>query len=164
MAAEFTAAPEVEAIARDLIGAHHKHLINVPIRYVFRSEAAKSGGKIVWGKARKIGGLQAFLAVKEDDLPVMETEGNEFFVIEIARDIWEDLTDAARAALVDHELMHCETEGDKLVISPHDVEEFSGIIRRHGLWRDDVKIFAQAVKQHELPIFSTSGTASASLN
>jgi hypothetical protein len=39
------------------------------------------------------------------------------------------------------------------VIAPHDVEEFAAIIRRHGLWKEDVKLFARAVRQCELPLF-----------
>lgn len=142
-------APAVARIAATLIGQHHTHLADVRIDYVFRSETAKSNGKAIWGKARKITGLNAFLATPEDERPV-DDDIDEFFVIEIAEPVWAILSENERKALVDHELCHCTTEqkgGElKLKLRPHDLEEFVQIVRRHGLWRDDVENFANAVQ------------------
>jgi hypothetical protein len=69
------------------------------------------------------------------------------FVIEISASVWEGLDERGRRALVDHELMHCTIEFTddlemKLAIRGHDVEEFFGIVRRHGLWKGDIEQMA----------------------
>jgi hypothetical protein len=142
----YTTAPEVERIADRLIEEHHKHLVGIPIRYVFRDKAASSRGKLVLGKARKSTGLNATLVhlVRHDEPP----DRVDFFVIEIALDTWRALTDAQKTALVDHELSHCLTEVPDgldddvtLVLAGHDMEEFAAVVRRHGLWRSDLETF-----------------------
>jgi hypothetical protein len=153
MAVRYTPAPSVAATAAELISAHHQRLLDyghIRIEYVFRSEHANSNGKAVWGRARKITGLNAYLASNEPD---DEEEIEPFFVIEIAADIWEALDGAGRRALVDHELSHCNVvEGDdgtvKLGLVAHDLEEFEAIVRRHGLWRSDVASFAKVAADH----------------
>lgn len=138
---EFTLAPEVKKIADDLIQDYHQHLTNVRIEYLFLSEVPVNKGKEVWGRARKVTGLNAYLASDK-----FEDEPQPFFVIEIAREVWNKLNDKARMALVDHELSHCEVDVDTggLMVVSHDVEEFSPVIVRHGLWRPDVESFVRA--------------------
>jgi predicted metallopeptidase len=144
-------APAVERIASDLIGKHHRDLDGVRIEYVFRETAAKKAGKHIWGQARKVSGLNAYLAT---DTTSDVVDVDDFFVIEIAEDIWAELNDQERIALVDHELCHCVAEVDEdaetitLRVAPHDVEEFRVIVERHGLWRGDVEHFAESVKAH----------------
>lgn len=140
MTVEYRPAPAAQKIGFRLITQHHSHLVDVRVEYVFRSTAAKDKGKVVLGKARKMGGLNAWLATDADERAV---EPEEFFVIELAEDEWAGLSDKARVALVDHELSHCvvsfNDDGDpKLGIAPHDLEEFVEVVRRHGLWRQDV--------------------------
>lgn len=152
--AKFHAAPEVEKIANELIPKYHQHLIdfNVRIRYVFVDKTPKAKGKETWGSCRKVSGLNAFL---EGETP----DGDPFFVITISEQIWDVLPDDKRIALVDHELCHAyaevkqqkdDADGDsdmetdnpvKLSVKPHDVEEFGCIIRRHGLWHEDIREF-----------------------
>ncbi len=69
MPVTYSEAPEVREVAQELIQIHHSHLSGQRIEYVFRSEPAKDKGKEVWGKARKIGGLNAFLADADPDAP-----------------------------------------------------------------------------------------------
>ena len=149
---DYTPAPQVRRIADDLLLDHHTHLLGVEIRYVFVTPTPKSKGELVWGRARKVSGLSAFLA---HDIPVDEIVDDEadwsFFVIEIARDVWDAIDQKARIALVDHELCHCDVAEDddgnrRLVTRPHDIEEFRDVVRRHGLWRPDVAAFAGAVQ------------------
>lgn len=158
--AKFFEAPEVKALADDLIDKYHRHLLDysVKLRYVFTDKTQKSKGKEVWGTCRKVSGLNAYLEGESPD-------GDPFFVITISKDVWDILPDDKKLALVDHELCHAWAEakqqkddGDsdedletdnpvKLSVMPHDLEEFSCIVRRHGLWRDDVKAFvAEAMK------------------
>jgi hypothetical protein len=102
---DFKAAPAVARIAEDLIPRHHPDLVGERIEYVFRKKATKSKGREVWGTARLIGGLNAFLATDDDERPYDGTV-ESFFVIEIAEDIWGEIDSTQRVALVDHELCH----------------------------------------------------------
>jgi hypothetical protein len=146
----YTTAPAVERIAEKLIEQHHRHLLDVPIRYLWRDKAASSKGNVVLGKARKVTGLPAHLVhlVRKDEPP----EEVEFFVLEIAADMWQTLTEPQRVALVDHELCHLGVEiperadaDRKLVIRGHDLEEFAAVVERHGLWRPAIETFRAAV-------------------
>lgn len=149
--ANYRPAPEVKAIADELIPKFHQHLIdfNVRMEYVFVDKAPKSNGREVWGTCRKVSNLNAFLANSQ--------EGSDpFFVITISEPIWEILPPKSREALIDHELCHAWAEAQqeetddgsedvvKLSTNPHDLEEFTCIVRRHGLWRDDIQAFVDA--------------------
>lgn len=155
----FDPAPEVKAIAESLIPKYHQHIIdfNVDVRYYFVSKTPKYKGKEVWGSCRKISNLNARLATDNPD-------GEPFFVITISQDVWDLLPHDKRVALVDHELCHAmamvkqaddeadadvdsEIEQDNpvtLSVKPHDLEEFACIVRRHGLWREDIEEFVEA--------------------
>jgi len=155
--AKYFEAPEVAKLAEELIPKYHQHLIDfsVKIRYVFVDKTPNSKGKEVWGTCRKVSGLNAYLEGESPD-------GDPFFVITISKDIWDILPTDKKLALVDHELCHASAEvkqqkndsdGDsdmetdnpvKLGVKPHDLEEFACIVRRHGLWRDDIKDFVDA--------------------
>lgn len=149
----YTDAPEAERIAKPIIAQYHPHLHGIKIRFVFRETARKSGGKEVLGTASKVSGRNAFFAAPG----ALSSVGKEFFVIELAEDKWDELSDDQKKALVDHELCHCDTEDDpqgglKLVLRSHDVEEFEEIIRRHGLWSENTKSFASAIDPKQLTI------------
>lgn len=154
---DYRHAAAVKRIATGLIPAHHPHLEGIRIEYVFRDTAAKKAGKEVWGTARKVSGLNAYLAATGDEVPV-DTDVEDLFVIEIAEDIWAKLNDRQRRALVDHELCHCGITVDdagevSLTMIGHDLEEFASIVERHGLWRADVEVFARAAwEAQELPL------------
>lgn len=139
----YSNAPAVRSIADDLIKKHHPHLVNVPIEYVFRSKHKKKGGAEVWGTASKVGGRNAWLKTPLEERSLL---AKEFFVLEIAQDIWVKLDESRQVALVDHELTHMDVDIDsgKLVLVPHDVEDFSIILRRHGLYREEVRSFVTA--------------------
>ena len=141
-------APEVRAVADKLIPKFHQHLIDNDVRvdYVFIDKTPKSKGREIWGRCRKVSSLAAFLA--------NDQQGSDpFFVIEISEEIWEVLPPDKREALVDHELCHTLSEiGEeepKLSMVPHDLEEFTCIVRRHGLWRDDVEAFVNAARENK---------------
>jgi predicted metallopeptidase len=150
----YSYAEPVGQIARQLIAKHHTHLTengHVRIEYLFRSEAQETNGRTIWGKARKVTSINAFLAIPKDEAAADILEAPEiepFFVIEIAADVWQTITAKQRVALVDHELSHCRIKFNKdceavLYVAPHDVEEFQGVIRRHGLYKSDVEHFAK---------------------
>lgn len=147
---EYRVSEEVERVAQELIEEHHPHLLGVRIEYVFLSKTPKSKGKDVWGRAKKISGLPAFLADDPKRLPESyEDQPPDFFVIEISEEVWRRLKPKGKRALVDHELSHCEIVEDEegrvsLAIVGHDVTEFEAVLRRHGLWNESVKEFVEA--------------------
>lgn len=151
----------LEAIARPLIDDHYPDLndYSVRIEFVWRDKAANSGGKVKLASARKVSGLNAFLSREPG-----ADYGNDYFVLEVARDTWEPLSHRQRVALIDHELAHMgvkvdpETGEFKLVLIPHDLEEFTEIVRRHGLWRDEVKNLVEAAEGHEQLSFLATGS------
>jgi hypothetical protein len=66
----------------------------------------------------------------------------------------------ARMALVDHELSHCwfaTVDNDGVTqkfhqdgspwwtIRGHDLEEFCGVVERHGLWSEDLRAMARVI-------------------
>ena len=156
MSQEFSPAPEVAEVARDLIHGHHSHLGPVRIEYVFLSEPISERGKDVWGRARKVTGLNAYLAL--DAKPKEPKEPQGFFVIEIVKRVWMQLDEKSKRALIDHELTHLWVNDDgSLSIRPHDLEEFNDIVRRYGLWRADIELFLEASKQR--PLFANSERA-----
>jgi len=141
MAQEYAPAPEVEAVAQELINNEHSHLGPVRIEYVFVSECPKVAGKIQWGRAKKVSGLNAYLAARTQQPGTPD----DFFVIEIVKPVWEQLDEKSRTALVDHELTHCWVDDeDGLSIKAHDLEEFNSIVRKYGLWRADIEMFIEA--------------------
>lgn len=147
--ATYWQAPEVKDIADDLIGTvdDHSGLKDVRIDYVFRDRAVRSQGRVTFGKARKVGGLNAYLAQSSAGIVDVEANG-PFFVVEIAHDVWQHLDDGQRRALVDHELMHFVVDTDgALSLRGHDLEEFAAIVERHGLWASDVARFGSAVAE-----------------
>ncbi|RYG37369.1 hypothetical protein EON81_06920 [bacterium] len=141
-ATEWREAPDLMEMAGPIIAENHPHLIGYPLKIVWRSKAKKAGhGKVAAGTATITSGIWASL-VMTDAEKAMEGQdaGYKFFLIEIAEDIWESLSEKQRTALIDHELMHCgvvedeETGEVKMVVLPHDRELFYAEIERHGLW------------------------------
>jgi len=129
-------------VARRLIAKHHSHLVEAKIKYLFRTGSWSTQKRETWGKAQRISGQQAFLTGLD-------------FVITVHMDVWEQLDEKERIALVDHELAHCckgedDPEGNPTwYIQGHDVEEFISVIRRHGLWRPSLKKIDKAVQEHK---------------
>lgn len=146
---EYRFSKEAQRIADDVISKHHPHLLGVKVLVVFMDKTPKSGGKDVWGRAKKISGLPAFLA-GEGDRNQYSDQPADFFVVELSEEIWQGLRPKQKRALIDHELSHMEIGFDeetgavKLKIVGHDVTEFSAILERHGLWTEPLEDFVRA--------------------
>jgi hypothetical protein len=135
MAQVFSFAESVERIATNLIPAHHPELATARIKYVFQEKAGKKGGKTAFGSAKKLSGVSEFL---------LEAD----FLITVGLDVWNNLPDTQRLALVDHLLERCtgvEDDEDggtmKWTTREPDVHEFASILQRHGTWNDDLSNF-----------------------
>jgi len=142
---EFQNAYEVEHIARKCIATHHKHLVEANIRYLFRDGPWSSKDRTTWGRAIKVTARERHLT------------GNDFCIV-INTKVWKAIEYHQQVALVDHELSHCGRKADDdddgnpvwYEVS-HSIEDFVGVIKRHGLWSEDVQRIARAIEQHQLP-------------
>ena len=150
---QYAYAPEAFAIGWDLIKARHKYLISMDIRveFIFLKNAPIKNGNEVWGRAKKVTGLNAWLATEDkEETPIPKP----FFVLEFSYYIWKKLTPEQRVALVEHELCHCTVKEGKPSMRGHDHEEFIGIIKIHGLWTETPKKMIEAGKESERnPLF-----------
>lgn len=73
------------------------------------------------------------------------------FVLEFNWTVWQDLTAEQRIALVDHELSHLgRGDEEQWILLHHDVEEFTGVVKRWGAWQPELLQFAQAIRQLDL--------------
>ncbi len=147
MAKDFSEAETVAQIANGLIPNYHPHLASARILYIFVSKASTKNGREVWGKPKKLSGLFEWYAEKD-------------FLIEVAKDKWDGLDAQQRTALVDHLLECCTGEEDeedggamKWKIRDPDVQEFSSILQRYGVWHKGLHTFvsvAQGIKLEEI--------------
>jgi hypothetical protein len=131
------AKPEVIEMAQTLIAEYHKEIRRANIAFVMKSDDKfKLKKHQKWAVAAKIPAkYDAFLDFD--------------FLIWIQEEIWRLLNPDQRRALIDHELSHCGfDENDQPVIIPHDFEEFSAIIERHGLWRKSLKEMGKAASEY----------------
>lgn len=138
MKEKYIPAPEVEKVAMELIAKYHPHLAEAKIAYVFKKDSWSKNGKWILGSAHKCSEKEKLL------------HGYDF-IITINRDSWMLFTEDKREAVVDHELCHCgKSEDGKYILVPHDIEDFAAVIRRHGLYKEDVKHFTQVLRQVSL--------------
>lgn len=135
--------PELDRIGKELRLKHHEHLHDADLSFVMTKKPMTRGGQAIFGKAQLANGLLGFYS-KAD------------FVITISAEAWDKADVAKRRAMVDHELCHCtcnpEEDGSQTwTLGGHDIEEFTKIVDRHGLWKEDLQVFGQAVgRQLEL--------------
>lgn len=145
----FVPAAVVEEIAYHLIQQHHPHLVQhaVRIEYIFRSDTPKTKGKSVRGTMRIVSSLNAFFG--RENREAKDQPIKRFFAMVISRPAWDVMDADERQALVDHELCHAyatyDDGGTKLQLLHHDLEEFTAVVLRHGIWKRDMKPFASAV-------------------
>ncbi len=138
----YVAAPQAEAIASPLIAALHTHLVNAKVAYLFR-EDMKRRGMVRLGVASKAGTKLVYLTGYD-------------FVLDFNWSYWGKLSPVQRIALVDHELTHCVRgpEGEGWAVAAHDVEEFSSIVQRWGLWTPDLREFSKAAQRSQIDLFA----------
>ena len=155
--------PEYERLA-GLVAESHDHLANARIALAWNTGwKDDADGRITLGQCKKVSDL--------------DRELHEFdFVIVLNREYWNAFNDAQRDALLDHELCHAQAKVDEhgeqeqdergrpvWRIRKHDVEEFGEIVKRHGLWKHDLELFARAMAVRAqdgkvLDLFAKGGT------
>jgi len=137
---------ELEKLAQPIIQAHHPDLKMLKIAYLFREEASISQDKVVAGMACK---------PSPRDYALHKVDA----IVEIAKDVWEEASPQFRQALMDHELSHIRVVMDadtgtpkmdeatnKIMvrIAHHDIEEFEGVLQRHGDYHKNLRSFLEA--------------------
>ncbi len=120
------ATQEVINIAEQIIQEYYQYLEQARIAFVFRDEAQSQNGRTVIGAAAKVPAKMQ---------PYMEFD----FLIWLAEDEYKKLTYEGRSALIDHQLAHCSIGDSGWKIRPHDIEDFSFIIERRGLYSRDLQ-------------------------
>lgn len=139
MAKTYSTAESAETIAQHLIPMYHPELATARIKYISVDKGSTKNGRILPGKIRRISGALEYL---------LECD----FLIEIAMDAWNELSESQRQAAMDHLLERCTGEEDentgdmKWTTREPDVSEFTAILRRHGAWNDDLTGFATVAK------------------
>jgi hypothetical protein len=114
------ASHSVIQLAQELIDDHHPGLEDAKIGFVYRSENGTSHGRDTFSGATLV---QAKLR------PHLDYD----FIIWVSQPFWEGAGDKAKRYYLDHELTHCAYDEDsgKYYIRPHDVEEFTSMIKRY---------------------------------
>ena len=128
----FKAGSDVTNTMRDLVKKYHPHLATITeeIAILFKDKASQVGDLVVAGKASKAPAL----------LPIL-SETNWKFVIILATDVWQGLSDKQKLALLDHYLCACRADEDEKThevsyyIQPPDVSFYRDEVTRHGFWR-----------------------------
>ena len=150
------------AILDALVRDHHTDLAQARIAVAWQLDVkADRDGHLLLGRCRKATDL--------------DREFREFdLVILLNAQAWKMLEPKQRLAEVDHELTHATVSLDKngqdvvderdrkcYRIKRHDIEEFTSIVKRHGLYLSDVAVFAQEAIKHlgQKPLFPADGEA-----
>jgi hypothetical protein len=138
----------------ELVSAHHTDIAGARIALAWALNwNPDADGRVKLGMCKRASDLDRELAAFD-------------FVILLRRSFWLDqrVTDAQRAALLDHELTHATVKLDKhgepardsrdrLIYRTrrHDLEEFHSIVERYGMWTSDIERFAAALRKSKEP-------------
>lgn len=153
---------QMDAIKRE----HHKHLEGARI-IMFMDYSEPSGSALTFGTAS--------LASSQ-----VKALSGANFVITINALAWDNLDEEGRTALLDHELSHCHVclkpmkDGRETIrdafgrvqytnqvkrdadgniqyrIIPHDVTEFISIVKRRGLWMENLQKMRATMQQLDM--------------
>ncbi|WP_182056519.1 putative metallopeptidase [Pantoea sp. ME81] len=143
----------------------HMHLLEADIAFLWAATAFTKQGRTVLGQAEEVmmraGGWQK--ARMEQQL--YEWFGHKpDFIITLAGDFCSQCSDLEFCALVEHELYHIAQATDefgapkfyrdsglpKLCMRGHDVEEFTGVVRRYGASADVQELINAAANPAEV--------------
>ncbi len=151
-------AADLACITNDLIEKRHRHLRQASIKSAWaHSWQEDTDGRIRLGQAKKVGELER------------DGTGVDFYII-LNSATYQELSEAERVALIDHELFHCavcfDEKGeprvdvrDRIVyrLRKHDFQEFAAIVRQHGKNAPGWASFAKAA---QLELFPRKGEGS----
>lgn len=140
--------PDIYQLMDKIRKRYHHHIRKAKIGLAWKKSIKPDrDGHILLGKCRKASDLQR--EVSDYD-----------FIILLNKEVWENekFGYKRQKALLDHELCHAAQAYDKhgkriknnrgkyvFRVRKHDVEEFSEIVDRHGIWKHDLQVFADAL-------------------
>lgn len=142
--AEYITNDEAVAIADSLIPEFHPRLIGLKIAHLLKvmpipkpkknAKPPRHGKKITLAKISKVSAKTNAIV------------GTDFqFVVEYGSLYWDNMPDAMKRAVVDHELCHAGNDADGTYLISHTIEDFSEIFERYGCWKSDVEQFVKTV-------------------
>jgi hypothetical protein len=142
MASDYSPAESVQSLAQSLLPTYHPELASARVAYMFIDRVPKKGGRELYGKAVKVSG-------RWENLTELD------FCVEVSLPKWNELNDDQRTALVDHLLERCSGEEQedgslKWILREPDVQEFSTILQRHGVWNESLTSFVQVAKELDI--------------
>lgn len=144
--------------------AWHDHLRDAEIVLAWMiGKKADRDGRITLGRCRKVGELDRQL--QQADL-----------VIVLNQEYWTSFNEEQRLALLDHELCHADVAIDsdnepkvdghqrkQFRLRKHDIEEFSAVVKRHGIYKRDLETFVEALRSSKQgDLFAAKAAAAAS--
>lgn len=126
----------------------HDHLRDAQIVLAWMiGKKADRDGRLTLGRCLKVGELDRQLC--QADL-----------VLVLNQEHWRTFGDEQRTALLDHELCHADVAIDsdmepkvdghqrqQFRLRKHDLEEFSAVVRRHGIYKRDLEQFVEALRE-----------------
>jgi len=140
----------------ELVVRYHAELDDARIALAWnRAWKADVDGRVTLGQCKRVADLEREL----HDLDAFD------FVIILREEFWNDphVTDQQRRALLDHELCHAtvklDADGEPIVdersrtvyrTRKHDLEEFSCIAERYGVWKRDLEVFDAALTKAKM--------------
>jgi len=138
----------IEKQLRDKVERHRTLLDKLRFVWLWTSKTLREKGAV----------CAARVSVVNEKTQVLVTElGAEVkaphFMVEVNVGEWLAMTEEQRWATVDHELCHCEP-GPAVV--GHDLQEFWGVVERHGLYSNRLRTMAAAM-QLQLPGLDAEG-------
>ena len=92
----------------------------ITIVYLASTQAKKQKGKLIFGQCEKIADKYKW-GIPAD------------FTITVFEPNIEGFTPEQVEALIFHELLHVGVEDDRLFVRPHDIEDFSAVLKKYGV-------------------------------
>ena len=147
---------EPYALLKQMRKENHSHIAEARIALAWRHRVkSDKDGIVKLGQCVKNSGIHR------------EYADYDFFIV-LNKMAWDAFTKEQKMALLDHELCHIMPSEDKngepqqddrgrklFRTRRHDIEEFSEIVRRHGLYKRDLERFAEVIaKKQAQPLFS----------
>jgi len=128
---DFIISDELKELAEKVISEQNIDLMSAKVEYIL---VYPNISKTVAGRCIKTNRELKFFSGKD-------------YLIEISGELWDSIDDSVRYVLLQHELMHImpivnDTTGEmKYELRKHDIEDFSNIIKKHGIdWINKVKL------------------------
>jgi hypothetical protein len=146
----------IEKILNEVAEEHHGHLERAKLVVVVKPRAGRKG--CCGGLGQLKTPSRAMLALLKD-----QEIGEPSYILLLGRDKWEKLSPEARRRALDHFLCHAggiDTDRGRWFKVEHDCEEFTAILKRHGVdGSPGLTHFVAQAKQLEIRIHKGGATA-----